>query len=121
VKVEVEGPKFKFWCDPRASVDERAAAAHAICRYLIDPPQSPKHRRAVAVRQALNLYEGSISGRAKQLERRYRAYLGSGWRHEEHMESLPEPRSTERVLLHRLAKLGAPSSWRQLFDIASAQ
>jgi hypothetical protein len=77
-------------------------------------------RRRVAVRTAMSLYEGSPSRRAKILERQYRAYLASAWRLERDLESLPHPRSTERVLLHRLARLneGASLCWRRIFDVA---
>jgi hypothetical protein len=69
----------------------------------------------------LNLYSGARSNRAKQLERQYRAYLAANWRLESDTETLPEPRSVERVLLHRIARLneGASLSWRQIFDIAA--
>jgi hypothetical protein len=66
-------------------------------------------------------YQGAPSRRAKELERQYRAYLATGWRCERNLETLPEPRSVERVLLHRIARLneGASLSWRQIFDIAA--
>jgi hypothetical protein len=78
-------------------------------------------RRAVAVRTAMSLYDGPLSRRAKELERQYRGYLASGWPRERDLETLPEPRLTERVLLHRLARLneGASLSWRRIFDIAN--
>jgi hypothetical protein len=116
----IEGPRFRLWIDPRISVEERAEAAHALFRHLIDPPRPLAELRRVAVRTALAQYQGSVSSRAKRLEREYRSYLAGAWLRERDMETLPEPRSTGRVLLHRLAKLGSPSSWRQLFDIASA-
>jgi hypothetical protein len=118
--VKIEGPRFSVWLAPDISDEEFAEAAHVFCKIAISGrPQSPRHRRAVAVRTALNLYEGTVSRRAKELERRYRSYLASGWLRERDLETLPDPRSTERVLLHRLARLGAPSCWRQLFDIAN--
>jgi hypothetical protein len=120
--MKVEGVKFRFWLDPRASAEERGEAAHAICRYLVDPPRPQAERRRVAVRRALNLYAGSLSGQAKRLEREYRRYLAGPWRLERDMETLPEPRSTERVLLHRLARLneGASLCWRHIIRIAGA-
>jgi hypothetical protein len=120
--MRVEGPKFRLWFAPNLSPEEFNEAASAICRILIDPPQSPRHRRAVAVRQALAIYRGATSRRAKQLADRYRSYLASGWLRERGMEMLPEPRSTERVLLHRLARLNAGRSlcWRQIIRIAGA-
>src|SRR5580692_8767591 len=92
----------------------------AICRILVDPPQSPKHRRAVAVRQCLALYNGARSNRARQLESRFRLYLSGAWLRERDTESLAHPRSTEKVLLHRLARCndGQPLCWRQLLRIA---
>jgi hypothetical protein len=43
---DVEGPKFRLWFAPNLSPEEFLEAASAICRILIDPPQSPKRRRA---------------------------------------------------------------------------
>jgi hypothetical protein len=120
--MKVEEPLFRLWIKPGLSAEERGEAAHAICRILVDPPQPPRHRRAVAVRQALNLYQGALSHRAKELEREYRRYLASGWPGERDLESLPHPRTTERFCLHRLARLneGASLGWRRIFDIASS-
>jgi hypothetical protein len=118
--MNIEGPRFRFWCDPRASVEERAEAAHAICRFLIDPPRSRDELRRVAVRTALAQYEGSPYSRARELERRYQSYLLTGWRRECGLKELPEPRSVERFCLHRIAKLneGASRGWRQFLRIA---
>lgn len=119
--MKVEGPRFRFWCDPRASVEERAEAAHAICRFLIDPPRPQAERRRVAVRTALAQYAGARSNRAKQLAAAYRGYLAAAWPREQALEVLPQPRSVERCLLHRLARLngGRSLGWRQIFDIAN--
>jgi hypothetical protein len=70
----------------------------------------------------LNLYEGSVSRRAKELERRYRDYLASGWRRERDLEELPAPRSIERLLLRRLARVndGRALCWRHIIRIAGA-
>jgi hypothetical protein len=119
----VEGPKFRLWFDPGIDDEESGEAAHAICKIiLLGRPQSPKRRREIAIRQALALFDGPLSRRAKELERRYRSYLAAGWRSERDLETLPEPRLTERVLLHRLARLneGAWLCWRRIFDIASS-
>jgi hypothetical protein len=115
-----EGPKFRFWLAPGASVEERAEAAHAICRILIDPPRPQAELRRVAIRTALAQYQGSPSARAKLLARNYAAYLSNGWLRERCLETLPEPRSTGRVLLHRLARrnAGRPLGWRQFLGIA---
>jgi hypothetical protein len=99
----VEGPFFTLKIRPGLSAEERGEVAHAICRFLIDPPRSQAELRRVAIRTAMALYEGPI--RAKELERRYRAYLASGWLRERDLETLPEPRSTERVLLRSDAGL----------------
>jgi hypothetical protein len=117
----VEGPKFRLWISPNLSSEEFNEAASAICRILVDPPQSPRHRRSVAVRTAMSLYSGSRYARAKTLESRYRSYLAGPWRLERGIETLPDPRSAERVLLHRLARCNGGHSlgWRQLFDIAN--
>jgi hypothetical protein len=96
--------------------------AHEICKIILcGRPQSPQHRRAVAVRQAMNLYQGAPSRRAKQLADRYRSYLAGAWLRERNLVELPEPRSVEKVCLHRLARLndGRSLGWRQLFDIAT--
>jgi hypothetical protein len=118
----IEGPRFRWWFAPNISEEEWAEMAHAVCKIIVcGRPQSPRHRRAVAVRQAMNLYQGPPSRRAKELADRYRSYLASGWLRERDLESLPHPRTTERFCLHRLARLneGASLSWRRIFDIAN--
>jgi hypothetical protein len=78
--MKVEGPKFRLWFAPDISAEEFNEAASAICRVIVaGPPEKPGHRRAVAVRQVLAQYSGARSNRAKELERRYRSYLASGW------------------------------------------
>jgi hypothetical protein len=119
VVVLIEEPFFTLRIRPSLSPEQWNEVASALCKIAIDPPRPLAERRVVCVRTALAQYRGSQSARCKVLERRYRGYLASGWPRERDLEELPEPRSTERVLLHRLAKLGAPSSWRQLFDIAA--
>jgi hypothetical protein len=122
MKVEVESPLFHLRIKPGLTAEERAEVAHAICRFLIDPPRPVEELRRVAVRAALNQYEGSPSGRAKQLAGRYQTYIASsGWRLERDLESLPDGRSTKRKLLHRIARLngGKPLHYRRLFDIAA--
>jgi hypothetical protein len=121
-KIEIEGCRWRFWLAPGASVEERAQAAHAICRFLIDAPRSQAELRRAAVRTALAQYQGALRRRAMTLEREYRRYLACGWPHEQDMESLPEPRSTERVLLHRLARCNGGRSlcWRRIFEISSS-
>jgi hypothetical protein len=110
---------FRF--APDISEAEWAEMSHAVCKIIVcGRPQSPQHRRAVAVRTALNLYGGPLSLRATELERKYLTYLGGGWLRERDIEALPEPRSVERVCLHRLARLneGRSLRWRQLLRIA---
>jgi hypothetical protein len=118
--MKVDEPLFRLWIKPGISVEERAEVAHAICRFLVDPPRPVAERRRVAVRQALNLYSGARSSRAKELERKLKAYLAGGWRLERDLGTLPEPRSVERVCLHRLARLnnGRSLGRRQLDRIA---
>jgi len=117
----IEGPKFRLWLAPDLSREQWNEAAEAICRILVDPPQSACQRRAEAVRKALSIYQGAPSARAKELERQYRSYLARGWLRERDFEKLPAPHSTERDLLHRLARCnaGASLSWRQLLRIAA--
>jgi hypothetical protein len=111
--VKIEGPKFRFWCAPNISAEERGEAAHAICKVLIDPPRSNAELRRVAVRTALAQYAGARSNRAKELERAYRSYLTGGWLRERDLATLPEPRLTRHMLLHRLARCngGRSLSW----------
>jgi hypothetical protein len=75
-----------------------------------------KRRRGIAIRQALAIYEG----RAKELERQLESYLTSGWRLERDLETLPESASSERKILHRLARtnFGRPLSRQRISDIA---
>src|ERR1700682_5617712 len=83
--------------------------------FLIDPPRPLAERRRVAIRAALNLYEGPVSRRAKDLAASYRSYLASAWPREQALDAVPDPRSTGRTLLHRLARLngGASLCWCQ--------
>jgi hypothetical protein len=120
-QASLETPSFRVWIDPDLSPEKRTESISAIFRYCLDPPRPPVERRRVAIRQAMAQYQGAPSRRAKELERQYRGYLAANWRLERDMETLPEPRSVERVLLHRIARLneGASLSWRQIFDIAA--
>jgi hypothetical protein len=116
--MKIEEPLFRLWIRPGLSAEEYAETAHEISRILIDPPRPLAELRRVAVRTALAMYEGSLSRRAKALEREYKNYLANGWRGEKETETLPERATTRHKLLFRLARLGAPFSWRQLYDIA---
>jgi hypothetical protein len=118
--LKIEGPKFSFSLASNASVEERAEAAHVICRILVDPPRPHDELRRVAIRTALAQYQGAPSARAKQLARNYATYLSNGWLRECGLETLPDPRSTGRTLLHRLARLneGASLGWRQILRVA---
>ena len=96
--MKVEGPKFRLWFDPGISAEEFNEAAGEICRVLVaGPPEPPGHRRRVAVRQCLALYSGARSNRARQLAGAYRSYLAGAWPRERDLESLPHPRTTEKV------------------------
>ena len=119
-KVEVEGPLFHLRIKPGLSAEQRGEIAHEICRFLVDPPRLQDELRRVVVRTAMAQYEGSRTARAKELADRYKSYLASGWLRERGLETLPEPRSVERVCLHRLARLnnGRSLGRRQLDRIA---
>ena len=117
----IEGPRFSFKFASDISEEEWAQMAHAVCKIIVcGRPQPPQHRRAVAVRATLNLYSGSRFARAEQLAARYQTYLAGAWKREKALEGLPEPRSAERCLLHRIATLNAGRGlgWRQLLRIA---
>jgi hypothetical protein len=117
--VKIEGRRWHFEAVDDLTVAERGEAAHEVSLAMIDPPRSRDELKRVAVRTALmNLCEGTVSHRAKQLEQKYRAYLRAGWKREKGLDQLPDPRSVERTLLHRLAKLGCASSWSQLLRYA---
>jgi hypothetical protein len=120
--VKLEEPSFRLWIKPGLSAEEWAEAAHAIARILVDPPRPVAERRRVAVRTALAQYEGPVSRRAKQLADRYRSYLAGAWLRERDLENLPHPRSTQHLLLHRIARCNggrcttaASSTSRRLF------
>jgi hypothetical protein len=115
-----EGYRYSLWLDDRATVEERANAAHELFRALVDPPRCNDELRTVALKTAMHhLCEGSPSRRAKTLDGLLRAYLGCGWLRERDLAELPRPCSTQRLLLHRIAKLndGRPISWRQILRI----
>jgi hypothetical protein len=118
--VKIEEPFFTLKIRPGLSPEQRMEVNSALCRIAIDPPRSDAERKRIAIRAAMNLYEGSPFSRANQLADRYRAYLASGWNRERDLESLPDPRSAERTLLHRLARLndGASLGWRQILRLA---
>jgi hypothetical protein len=119
--VKIEGRRWRFSAADDLTVEERGEAAHAICRFLVDPPQTPKHRRAVVIRTLLARYEGPISRRAIDLEGKYLTYLdGADWRREQHLEKLPRRRGVEHVLLHRFGRVngGRPLGWRQILRVA---
>jgi hypothetical protein len=94
----VEGPRFSFKFAPDISEGEWAEMSHVVCGIIVrGRPQTPKHRRTVAVKQALGPFgpyrcHAAISRRAGELARRYGEYLGNGWKRERIMASLPEPR-----------------------------
>jgi hypothetical protein len=119
--MKIEGRKYRLWLAPDASAEERAAAAHALFRILVDPPRSQVELRRVAILALLNLYAGSRSARARQLADRYAKYLSGAWLREKSLETLPDPRSAEKTLLHRLASLnnGRPLCARQLLRICA--
>jgi hypothetical protein len=119
--MQIEMPFFTLRVRPGLSPEQWANVAHALCRIAIcPPPQTPQHRRAVAVRQCLALYSGARSNRARTLERRFSLYLSGDWRRERNLVELPEPRTVEKVCLHRLARLndGRSLGRRQLDRIA---
>jgi hypothetical protein len=116
----IEEPFFTLRIRRDLSPEQWNEVASALCRIAIDPPRPVVELRRVAILAAMNLYSGSRSARAKRLEREYRRYLAGPWRLERDLESLPDPRVAQHVLLHRLARLGAPSGWRQLFDVANS-
>ena len=116
--MKIEEPFFTLKIRPGLLPEQWKLVASALIRIAIDPPRSQAELRRVAVRTALAQYSGSRYARAKALEGEYRRYLSSGWPRECGLETLPDPRTSKHVCLHRLARLGAPSSWRQLFDIA---
>jgi hypothetical protein len=121
-QASLETPSFRVWIDPDLPPEKRSESISAILRYCLDSPRPQAERRAVALRQAMSLYAGATSSRAKELERHYRAYLAIGWPRERDLETLPEPRSVERTVLHRLARCnqGRSLSWRQILRIMDA-
>jgi hypothetical protein len=120
-QASLETPCFKVWMDPDLPPEKRSESISAILRYCLDPPR-PLAERRVAVKQLLHLFPGSARRRAQELERQYQNYLGSGWRREKEIETLPEPRTVKHSLLHRLARVNGGRSlrWRRIFDIAAA-
>jgi hypothetical protein len=120
--VKIEEPFFTLKIRPGLLPEQWKLVASALIRIAIDPPRSQAELRRVAVRTALAQYSGSRYARAKALEGEYRRYIAGPWRLERDLETLPDPRSAERVLLHRLARLneGASLCWRHIIRIAGA-
>jgi hypothetical protein len=50
MRVEEEA-RFRLWINPALTAEQRMEVNSAICRILLDPPQLPRRRRAIAVRQ----------------------------------------------------------------------
>jgi hypothetical protein len=120
--MKIEAPFFRLWIKPGISAKERAEAAHALFRILIDPPRPRAERRRVVVLAALHLLSGSRSARAEKLARDYATYLSNGWLREQALEELPDPRAPQHALLWKLAKItgGRALGRRRLIDIASS-
>jgi hypothetical protein len=120
--MKIEGRRWHFSAVDDLTVGERGAAVHEISLAMISPPRPLAERKRVAIRQALALFEGSRSGRARLLEGAWQSYISNGWKRESDMESLAYPRSTERALLHRITRLngGRSLGWRQIDRIAGA-
>jgi hypothetical protein len=121
--MKIETPYFSLKLRPGLTAEQRGEVAHAICRILVDPPRSNAELRRVAVRTAMAQYHGAPTRRAKELEAKFRNYLASGWRLERDLETLPEPRSVGRALLHRLARItgGRSLCWHTIYDVATQQ
>ena len=116
-RMKIEAPRFRLSFADDLTDEEWSEVCRALCRIVVEGrPQTPKHRRAVAVRTLLHLFEGPPYRQATRLADRYRAYLSAGWQREKVLEELPDFSSTERRLLHRLGKLngGRALGWRQL-------
>jgi hypothetical protein len=118
----IEEPYFSLKIRPGLSPEQWNGVASALIRIAIDPPRSQIELRRVAVRTALAQYAGSRYARAGKLAAQFQTYIAGPWKREKALEALPEPRSTERVLLHRLARLneGRPLGKRQLDRIAGS-
>jgi hypothetical protein len=118
--MKIEGPGFVLDIRDGLKPAQWDALRSALCRVAVepDPPRTQAERKRVVVRTAMAQYQGAVSRKAKQLEAAYRGYLRGGWRRERDLAELPEPHSVERLLLWRMAKLGAPTSWSQLNRIS---
>jgi hypothetical protein len=118
----IEGAFFTLKIRRDLSLEQWADVAHALCRIAIEPyaPRQQAELRRTAILALLARYQGSATARAKLLDHNYASYLANGWPREQALEALPEPRSPERMLLHRIAKLsgGASLGWRRTYDIA---
>lgn len=96
------------------------------CAFLLEALRSPAERRSKQRRErdaalcaAFALFEGSPSGRAKQLQQEFGRYLTDGWPREKNLCELPATTSEKRRALHRAARLagGRALSWRHLLSI----
>jgi hypothetical protein len=76
--------------------------------------------REDAVIDALALYGGSPSGRAKALATDLRSYAGNGWLRERVLITLPADAPEKRRAWHRLlrSRNGEPIGWRQILNIS---
>jgi excisionase family DNA binding protein len=119
-RMKIEGRRWHFSAVDDLTAEEKGDVVHEISLAMISPPRPLAERKRVAIRQALALFEGSRSGRARLLEGAWKSYISNGWKRESDMESLAYPRSIERALLHRITRLngGRSLGWRQIDRIA---
>ncbi|MFZ0495476.1 MAG: hypothetical protein WBE80_09365 [Methylocella sp.] len=104
--------------DVAARLREQAAGLLALAAEIDGAAPTPKLSRRDVILAALELYSGSLSGRCKELSKRYSAYLAGGWRFDRnHVEFSG---SAAHRHLYRLAKAndGRALCWRRIFDIA---
>lgn len=99
-----------------AALRARADAIEAEARRAL------AQERDAAIIAALQLYDGSLTARAKSLETDLAKYLGAAWARQRELSFLTSTETPKRRALHRIARSrdGEGLKFRRIFDIGAA-
>lgn len=103
-----------------AEIDAIAAELRtALARIEAERAAVAEVERKNAIIDAIQLFDGDITTRAKALETELSSYLGNAWRRERAIENLPANSTPKRRAMHRIARSrnGKCLKFRRIFDI----
>jgi hypothetical protein len=103
---------------PAFARGEMMKALEAALFGVLPTPKDSLDERDEAIRDALALYTGKPSRRAKDLALDWSSYVANGWQRERDLIEVVGA-SEERRALHRLTKLngGRARGWQQIYNI----